>query len=292
MNELKVREIASGVGATEGPVIRADGEIVFVSLDQQRLCRINDGVTSVLAELPGAPNGATEARDGTIYVAQCGGRWGRNKHPDWSLVAGVQAVTRDGAVRWVSTDPIAPNDLCFGPDGLLYVTDPTRYREPRDDGRIFRIDVATGEAELLTVPWYPNGIGFGIEDDAVYVAKSGPEFDIMRLPLDHGRWGKPEIFARMGTYKPDGFLFDAEGNLTTAAIATADGPGRIETYDRDARLIDVFVPGPAKEFTNVALSEDRTLIITAPNDGAVLAVYGWPRGPLPLHPFREHAARV
>lgn len=282
-----MRVISTGVGATEGPVIRRNGEIVFVSIDQERLYRITGGETFVLAEMPGGPNGATEDLDGTIYVAQSGGRWGRNKNPNWKLVSGVQAVSPAGEVRWISTDPIAPNDLCFGPDGLLYVTDPTRYREPRDDGRIFRIDVSTGEADLLTVPWYPNGIGFGIEDDAVYVAKSGPEFEIMRLPLEHGKWGRPETFATMGTYKPDGFFFDADGNLTTAAIATAEGSGQIQTYDRSGRLLDAFVPSPDKEFTNVALGEDGTMIITAPNSGAVLAVNAWPRAPLPLHPFRR-----
>src|ERR1700730_11003826 len=105
-----------------------------------KLYRMKAGKTDVLADLPGSPNGATEGLDGTIYVTQSGGRWGKNKNPDWSLMSGIQGVSREGKVRWVSTDPISPNDLCFGPDGLLWVTDPTRYRDPRDDGRLFRIN--------------------------------------------------------------------------------------------------------------------------------------------------------
>jgi gluconolactonase len=283
---LTARSIARNVGATEGPVIRADGEIVFVSVDQARLYRVQSGETSVLAELPGGPNGATEGRDGTIYVAQCGGRWGRNKKPDWSFISGVQAVGRDGNVRWLSTDPIAPNDICFGPDGCLYVTDPTRYRDARDDGRLFRVHVETGETEILcSLEWYPNGIGFG-PDDALYVAKSGPDYGIVRFSLANGRLERPEEFIRMGTYKPDGVLFDAEGNFTTAAISTGEGPGQIQTYDSSGRSIDSFVPRSHKEFTNVALGSDRRLIITSPEDGSVLAVDGWPYAGLPLHPFR------
>ena len=156
------REIATGVGFCEGPVIRSSGEIVFVSIDHGKLYRIPEGIrgsgAAVFAETGGGPNGATEGLDGTIYVTQTGGRWGpRNPDPDWSLGTGVQRVAPDGTVRWLSTGLIAPNDLCFGPDGKLWVTDPTRYRYPRDDGRLFRVDPVTGETELLcSVPWYPQ----------------------------------------------------------------------------------------------------------------------------------------
>jgi gluconolactonase len=280
---LALRKIATGVGYSEGPVIRADGEIIFVSIDPPCVYRIKDGKTEVFADVGGGPNGATEGIDGTIYITQSAGRWGKNPNPDWSLISGIQAIDRGGNVRWVSTDPISPNDLCFGPDGLLYVTDPTRYHDPRDDGRLFRINVTTGEAELLcTVPWYPNGIGFGLEDDALYVAKTGPDRGIMRLPLDNGRLGKAETFIQMeDDHGPDGFLFDAEGNLTTIAK-----PNRVDTYDRNGKLIDSFDGGPQKSITNVALS-GHTLIITAAAEGEVLAVDNWPHAGLPLHPFRK-----
>ena len=82
----------------------------------------------------------------------------------------VKRVKRDGSVSWLTQDPIAPNDLCFGPDGWLYVTDPTRDFDPRTDGRLFRVNIETGECQLIcTVDYYPNGIGFG-PDDALYVA--------------------------------------------------------------------------------------------------------------------------
>ena len=282
------RQIAVGVGFTEGPVVRANGEIVFVSIDQARLYRIDAGKTEVLAELPGGPNGATEAADGTMYVTQCGGRWGRNTTPDWHLDSGIQSVGRDGEVRWVTTDPIAPNDLCFGPDGLLWVTDPTRYRDGRDDGRLFRVNTETGEAELFrSLPWFPSGIGFGIEDDAVYVAKSGPEHEIVRIPIDNGRLGKTETFAKMGTFSPDGFLFDVDGNLVTTANPHGEGTGQIQIYDRSGKLVDTFSPGPDKAYSNVALGADRKLIVTACRAEAVLAVDDWPKPGLSLHPFRK-----
>ena len=280
----KPRVLASGVGFTEGPVIRPDGEIVFVSIDQGRLYRLSGGNLEVLAELGGGPNGATEALDGTIYIAQNGGKYGQVKRPS-SVTGGVQAVSRNGEVRWISKDPIAPNDLCFGPDGLLYLTDPTR-RPARDDGRLFRCNVETGETELLlTVPWFPNGIGFGI-DDALYVARSG-ECTIVRYEITGGRLGKEETFTKMPFGRSDGFLFDVEGNLVTTAISTTDAPGQIQTYDRNGKLIDTFIPGPNRLYTNVAVGPDRVLIISDSGGGNLLAVDDWPKAGLELYPFRK-----
>ena len=287
MQARTVKTIATGVGFTEGPLIRQDGEIVFVSIDQGRLYRIRAQKPEVLAELGGGPQGATEWLDGTIYVAQNGGRYGSVTRSPSGVTGGVQAVDRNGEARWLTKDPIAPNDLCFGPDGFLYVTDPTRNAQ-RNDGRLFRCDIKSGEAELLcSGPWFPNGIGFGL-DDALYVARSG-ESTIVRYDIHNGRLGKPETFITMPFGRSDGFLFDAVGNLTTTAISLTDAPGQLQTYDRNGKLVDTFVPGPNKFYTNVALGPDRTLVITDAEGGAVLAVPDWPQPGLQLYPFRGSA---
>ena len=271
-------------------MIRPDGEIVFVSTEQGLLYRIKDGRCERFAEPGHFPNGATEGRDGTIYITQAGGK---RRFGPGEGVGGIQAVDRAGTVRWVTQDPISPNDLCFGPDGLLYLTDPTRPRPARDDGRLFRVDVTTGECELLvTIPWYPNGLAFG-NDGALYVARSmqwEQRPSIVRFPSEGGRLGKPETFLEMSYGRPDGFLFDAAGNIVIAAIATAERPGEIQTYDRNGKPIDTLVPGPHKEYTNVALGPDRVLIITDGGGKAVLAVDDWPHPGLPLYPFRGAAA--
>lgn len=290
---LTARSIATNVGRTEGPMIRPDGEIVFTSMDQGKLYRIKDGQLSVLSEVGHQPNGATEWSDGTVYVAQAGGKhWGPNAGK-----GGIQAVARDGSWRWVTEDPIAPNDLCFGPDGYLYFTDPTRFRPARDDGRLWRCDVKTGEAELLcSLPWFPNGLAFGLEDDALYVARSiefpgALQSAIVRFPLHNGKLGKEELFVPMApTHRPDGFLFDVDGNLVIGCNSNTKNDqttGQIQCFDRNGKQMETFIPGKSKMYTNVALAGDRVLIITDTDGGAVLAVDNWPKAGLPLHPFRK-----
>jgi gluconolactonase len=282
---LVAHPLVTGLGFTEGPVIRPDGEIVVVSISHGKLYRIRNGKAEVLAETGGGPNGATEGLDGTIYVSQNGGKWSGSTSSD--VTGSVQTVGKDGSVRYLTTDLVSPNDICFGPDGFLYVTDPTRFRPSRDDGRLWRVDPASGEAELLcSLPWYPNGLGFGLEDDALYVARTG-EGLIMRFPLDHGRLGKHEVFAQMPFGGPDGFLFDVDGNLVTTAISFWEVPGQIQTFDRNGKWVDTFLPGPNKMYTNIALGADRVLIITDSHGGAVLTVENWPKAGLLLHPFRS-----
>lgn len=288
---MRQRVIGEGLGFTEGPVFLQSGEIVVVSIDQGRLYRLTETGPRVFAEPGGGPNGAAEGPDGSVYVAQNGGKWNaavrkaavRKAAPD--LTGGVQVVSPDGAVRWLTRDPIAPNDLCFGPDGFLYVTDPTR-RPSRDDGRLWRCHPETAEAELLvSVHWYPNGIGFGLEDDALYVA-STQEQQIKRFPLVAGRLGAPEVAIQMTTGHPDGFAFDADGNLIVCAVSWSDAPGEIQTWSPGGKLLDVLRPGPGRRYTNAALSAGRVLAVTDSEGGRVLALDPWPRAGLMLHPFR------
>src|SRR5687767_8357318 len=129
--------LASGLGFTEGPVFRQSGDIAVVSMGRGQVCFLGEG-ESTWADTGGGPNGLAEAADGSLYVAQNGGR-GR-AFPRPTATGGVQVVRPDRSVSYVTSDPISPNDLCFGPDGLLYVTDPTRRAPRRDDGRIWRVD--------------------------------------------------------------------------------------------------------------------------------------------------------
>lgn len=289
---MRVRTLVEGVGFTEGPVLLRTGHVVFTSIDQGRVYGTSrPGAADVLAVTGGGPNGACAGRDDEVYVAQNGGNWmvGRERGgtPPAPCDAGVQRVAPDGEVSFVTTEPLAPNDLCIGPDGLLYVTDPTR-RRTYDDGRIWRVDPASGAAELVhQLDWFPNGIAFREDEDVVYVASTGDQ-RIVRLPTNPSAPAdRGDVVVQMEFGHPDGIAFDVEGNLLVCALSRTDAPGEIQTWSVDGRLLDRFSPGPAAKYTNVALTGDSTLVVTDSDGGRVLLVDDWPTSGLAPFPHRR-----
>src|SRR5690348_15830438 len=84
----------------------------------------------------------------------------------------VARTTLDGKVALPGYAPNRPNDICFGPEGLLYYTDPHNWEDPPvvKPGRVARTTL-DGNVELLAiVPPVPNGIAFGV-NDRLYVAQ-------------------------------------------------------------------------------------------------------------------------
>jgi gluconolactonase len=289
--QREVSVLATGLGFTEGPVVTPSGSVVVTSVDQGRVWEIDDrGRVSELPAVEAAVNGLTLGPDGVLYGAHL---WGAHPAPpDRASTGGVVAWEADG-VRWVTRDPISPNDLCFGPDGLLYVTDPTRPFRPdaANDARLWRLDVSDpGPPQLLaSVDWFANGIGFGLDDDVVFVAATD-RAQILRLPVGPTGVGPAEVVVQLERGMPDGFAFDVDGNLVVACVSREPGrPASIQTWSPDGVLLDVFEPSTSGKLTNCALTEDGTLFVTDADAGTVLSVSGWPAAGLALHPFRTTA---
>jgi|TARA_B110000438_G_scaffold44464_1_gene44444 gluconolactonase len=110
MNEYDV--IATGLQFPEGPVVMPDGSIVLVEVKRGTISRVDptDGVIDVVARPGGGPNGAAVGPDGALYVCNNGGF-------AWSEARGL--------------------------------TIPGLVAEDYSSGRIERIDMNTGEVEVL-----------------------------------------------------------------------------------------------------------------------------------------------
>jgi gluconolactonase len=254
-----------------------------VSVDRGLVVWIDPDGTVESVAVGGGPNGATLDGDGAVLIAQAGSSSPISSGPP--SPGGIQLVDRSGELSWVSQAPESPNDLCVGPDGLVYCTDPTRPLK-LSRGHVWRCDRHSGEAELLaSMDWYPNGIGFGLDDDQLYVADTTNR-RIVRYQLGGDRAAEPELAVAIVRGHPDGFAFDADGNLVVAAVAFDDGErGEIQTYSPEGELLDVLHPGAGALYTNVAIGPTGEMVITASSEGRVLRGRHSRPG-LALYPFR------
>ena len=103
--------IASGLRFPEGPVAMEDGSVILVEIEAGRITRVRpDGSTETVAEPGGGPNGLAIGPDGKLYCCNNGG---------------FHYVESDGM--------LAPHGIAPDYSG----------------GRIERIDIETGEVEIL-----------------------------------------------------------------------------------------------------------------------------------------------
>jgi gluconolactonase len=233
----------------EGPVALPDGSWLIVEGSADRGCVTHlskDGKKRRTIRKTGRPNGLAVDADGAIWVAE-------------SKTPSLLRLTMDGECKVVATECggeafLFPNDLCFGPDGALYLTDSgvlidsfapngrirPDYMGVKYDGRVYRFEPQTGSVSLIDRGIkFTNGIAFG-PDDRLYVNETLTG-NIYRYGWRDGKIVSPrELYgnvirhdAPQGWKGPDGMAFDERGYLYVAVF----GQGDVTVLGLDGKVV-------------------------------------------------------
>lgn len=221
-----------GLEHPEAPVRLQDGSwlVVQMQMGSGSVCRVSaDGKEVNVLKQTGRPNGLLAGKNGEIWVAET---W------EPSLIS----ISADGSSRVIARGNrdrlfLWPNDLVWGPDGAIYMTDsgvlvselistdgivPGRWNEPME-GRLYRIDPETEKVVCLDSGFqFANGLAFG-PDGRLYVAEMVTghiyRYDFTSQLEVNSRILFASVIDKTGPNRvvgPDGLTFDKVGNLYAA----------------------------------------------------------------------------
>jgi gluconolactonase len=268
------RIIATGLRFPEGPSYLGGGAVAVAEMKGEAVSRVDpDGSVVQLGDCGGAPNGTVLGADEVLYVANNGGLSAEGTgywHAPRQIGGCVQRVAGAEAqalpVTLPGPAPHRPNDLCFGPDGTLYVTDSANWEELRNigPGRVVAIDAGPARP-VAEVAAMPNGIAFGPDGTRLYLAQSLTR-KILAFDVRDGALGDPVTFCKLPAGMPDGFCLDSEGNLyVCGSIGNA-----IFVYASDGTLKETVETGPGSQPTNCCIG-DGVLYVTFSLAGQLVA---------------------
>ena len=269
----------------EGPVLLHDGSLAVTEMTAERGCVAiidRDGKERRVVAKTGRPNGLAVDRDGVLFVAE-------------SRQRALLRLTLDGEVSVVADSCAGrrflwPNDLCFGPDGAIYLTDsgtliddflvggraPADFSQVTLDGSVYRIDPVTGATSKIDGGiLFTNGIAFG-PDGHLYVGETATGNIYRYRTIDGTVQSSRETWANVldpdyrepGLRGPDGMAFDENGRL----YVTVFGQGDVTILDGNgavARRIALAGKAP----TNVAFGPrgQRRIYVTENEHGTIEA---------------------
>lgn len=270
---MHIDVIADGLGFTEGPVWLPDDRVALTSISHGCVYIVDprDGALERI-DTGGGPNGLACGGDGTLYVAQNGGTWGASGTAE----PGVQVIT-GSHVDYLVEGLGAPNDLTFGPDGRLWITD-TRAQfdistpDAGLPGHVYSTDVDSGDTRVVIDdgPVFVNGLGFDRDGSRLLVTATLSSQLLSYVISPDGAVGAPEIVHTFDDGWPDGMTVSAHGDYWVALTA-ADRIDVVDTWGR--RVGEIGLPAGSLP-TNVCIGGRRydELFVTAAHSESLLRI--------------------
>jgi gluconolactonase len=267
----RIEKVAGGFKFTEGPMWR-EGRLWISDVVGDKIFAVSPaGTVKLLIDKAGGynnpppgeylgPNAMVTDKDGTVLLAQQGGR--KLMRIDHELKLSLFLDKFEGK-KFNS-----PNDLVFAPDGSLWFTDPSYGLAEGDKDPLKEIPFngvyryADGKlTAMIKDLTLPNGLGFSPDGKIFYVCNSGPKMAIhqYRVAQDGSLAEGPILIAfpdGSGPGVPDGMKVDSSGNIWST------GPGGIRIITSEGKVLgQIKLPETA---ANLAWADNgKTLYITA-----------------------------
>lgn len=220
--------LVNDVRDPEGPVWSHDGALFLVEMGEGRRCLskvdVGTGTRREIAQTAFRPNGLAMDGNGRLWVAEA---------YEGALLCFDQEGTLLKRIEGPEGTPFLwPNDIVFGPDGSLYMTDSGTTEDEfipggsiREDydtaqykGCVLQIDPITGKVSRVIDRdlRFPNGIAIG--PDGWLYANETITGDILRYDLSGD--ARREVFGNVirrdippSFRGPDGMKFGEDGRL-------------------------------------------------------------------------------
>ncbi|MBN1679599.1 MAG: SMP-30/gluconolactonase/LRE family protein [Anaerolineae bacterium] len=291
---MRMRVFCENVSQPEGPVSLEHGHWAVTDMKNGSVSRISaNGTTRHMLADTGRPNGLAIDGANRLWVAE-------SKYP------ALLTIGPDNTVTTITTGSadlpfLWPNDLCFGPDGAVYLTDsgllvsdmadlesPAAAFDLAIDGRVFRYDPASDTLTVLDRGLrFTNGIAFGLDGASLYVSETMTG-NIYRYPIQAGQvQGERELFNNVMPQPPesygrvtgpDGMAFDRNGNLYVAVYGqgniTVLGPDGSVTQrlplDGDCPTNIAFIRTGEYRALITEVSRNQLIMLETPTAGAPL----------------------
>lgn len=296
MSTLEI--VTDGLRFPEGPVAMPDGSVALVEIAAQRITRVAaDGSKSLIAEVPGGPNGLAVGPDGLFYICNNGG-FTFTEEGGYLRPAGQAADYETGRIE--TFDPKTgrlkrlydrvgdhrlrgPNDLMFDQAEGFWFSDLGKSRpRDRDHGGLYWA-AADGSRIIEAahpVPGGGNGVGISPDGKVVYLAETETgrlwAWDITGSgSLKKRPWPSPHggrlVCQLPGYRRLDSLAIAASGNIVIATLME----GEITTVSPDGKVVDI-VKMPDIMPTNICFGgpDMRTAWITLSTTGR-LARMNW-----------------